>query len=86
MSGNDTPRINNVDTVVQIDEPEMDEKSGANDAGQPRKRLLNNLNPAKAVIGGITQSTSAVMGGISQSTNAVKGGLSQSMWVCSTVL
>ncbi|KAF9310656.1 hypothetical protein BG003_008316 [Podila horticola] len=77
MSGNDTPRINNVDTVVQIDEPEMDEKSGANDAGQPRKRLLNNLNPAKAVIGGITQSTSAVMGGISQSTNAVKGGLSQ---------
>ncbi|KAF9388049.1 hypothetical protein CPB97_001696 [Podila verticillata] len=76
MFNNDISRKDHADTVVQIDtEPELDEKSGSN-AGQPRMRLLNNLNPAKAVIGGITQSTSAVIGGISQSTNAVKGGLS----------
>lgn len=81
MFNNDISRKDHADTVVQIDtEPELDEKSGSN-AGQPRMRLLNNLNPAKAVIGGITQSTSAVIGGISQSTNAVKGGLSHSRWI-----
>ncbi|KAG0027547.1 hypothetical protein BGZ82_008936 [Podila clonocystis] len=77
MYSNDLPRKDHVDTMVQIDEPEVDEKSRSNDNHtQPRKRLLNSLNPAKAVIGGITQSTNAVMGGISQSTNVVKGGLS----------
>lgn len=81
MFNNDIARKDHADIFVQIDtEPELDEKSGSN-AGQPRKRLLNNLNPAKAVIGGITQSTSAVIGGISQSTNAVKGGLSHSTWI-----
>ncbi|KAG0024760.1 hypothetical protein BGZ81_007606 [Podila clonocystis] len=77
MYSNDSPRKDHVDTIVQIDEPQVDEKSGSNDnPTQPRKRLLNSLNPAKTVIGGITQSTNAVMGGLSQSTNVVKGGLS----------
>lgn len=70
MFNNDISRKDHADTVVQIDiESELNEKSGS-DAGQPRKRLLDNLNPAKAVIVGI-----------SQSTNAVKGGLSHSRWI-----
>ncbi|CAO3567146.1 unnamed protein product [Mortierella alpina] len=41
---------------------------------QPKKR---NLNPAKAVVGGITQGTRAVVGGVSQGTQAVRGGIAQ---------
>ncbi|KAG0326698.1 hypothetical protein BG004_002920 [Podila humilis] len=68
-----------IDSMIQIDTiPDEDEKIDVNDRmGQPKKRLLKNLNPAKAVIGGLSHGTSAVIGGISQSTSAVKGGLSQ---------
>ncbi|GJJ74715.1 large conductance mechanosensitive channel [Entomortierella parvispora] len=59
-------------SVIDIDpEVKVEEKS----KNGPKKRL--HLNPAKAVIGGITHSTNAVIGGISQSTNVVKGGISQ---------
>ncbi|KAF9282472.1 hypothetical protein BGZ68_005962 [Mortierella alpina] len=41
---------------------------------QAKKRTLN---PAKAVVGGITQGTQAVVGGVTQGTQAVRGGIAQ---------
>ncbi|KAF9935245.1 hypothetical protein BGZ67_003463 [Mortierella alpina] len=71
----------NVDTAIEIDTfdlSEVDEKDPAPKDSKKLKKRLTNLNPAKAVIGGISQSANAVKGGISQSANAVKGGISQS--------
>ncbi|KAG0098088.1 hypothetical protein BGZ93_001178 [Podila epicladia] len=56
MSSNDTLCKDYIDTIMQIEEPEVDGKVESNDnPTQPRKRLFNRLNPIKAVIGGITQ-------------------------------
>ncbi|KAF9985583.1 hypothetical protein BGZ75_002767 [Mortierella antarctica] len=71
----------NVDTAIEIDTfdlSEVDEKDPAPKDSKKLKKRLTNLNPAKAVIGGISQSANAVKGGISQSANVVKGGISQS--------
>ncbi|KAF9408971.1 hypothetical protein BGZ94_002128 [Podila epigama] len=73
MASNDNTSYQNEkseEAVISIDTPrETDEKQESSDnGGQPRRRLLN---PAKAVIGGITQSTTAVKGGISQMENGL---------------
>ncbi|KAF9115258.1 hypothetical protein BGX27_008379 [Mortierella sp. AM989] len=65
------------DTIINIDSDhaEIDDQSGKRKEVNLKKRLT--MNPAKAVIGGISQSANAVKGGITQSANAVKGGISQ---------
>ena len=73
-----------VDTAIEIDTfelSEVDEKEPTPKDGKKLKKRLTGLNPAKAVIGGISQSANVVKGGISQSANAVKGGITQSMLV-----
>ncbi|KAF9356119.1 hypothetical protein BGX26_005704 [Mortierella sp. AD094] len=81
MSSN---KINNegaaADTIIDMDtehaEIDEQEKTGCKrKEGNLKKRLT--MNPAKAVIGGISQSANAVKGGIVQSAGAVKGGISQ---------
>ncbi|KAF9145742.1 hypothetical protein BGX30_007054 [Mortierella sp. GBA39] len=75
-----------VDTVVQIDAEDPEQPSQYQDidttttttmaisgaSGKPTKKRLN-INPAKAVIGGISQSANAVK----QGASVVKGGISQ---------
>ncbi|KAF9286419.1 hypothetical protein BGZ74_001289 [Mortierella antarctica] len=48
----------------------VDSRTSVEQGFNGQKRRLN-INPAKAVMGGITQSTQAVRGGISQSVNNV---------------
>ncbi|KAG0047501.1 hypothetical protein BGZ83_007450 [Gryganskiella cystojenkinii] len=43
---------------------------------QQQQAKKRNLNPAKAVVGGITQGTQAVVGGVTHGAKAVKGGYS----------
>ncbi|KAG0210583.1 hypothetical protein BGX28_009219 [Mortierella sp. GBA30] len=62
-----------LDTAVNIYSPEIsetDEKATKHDGKTRKKRLT--LNPAKAVIGGISQSANAVKGGISQVENGLQ--------------
>ncbi|KAF9388173.1 hypothetical protein CPC16_006653 [Podila verticillata] len=42
-----------------------------------KKSKKRSFNPAKAVVGGITQGSKAVVGGVAQGTQAVRGGISQ---------
>ncbi|KAF9405150.1 hypothetical protein BGZ94_003738 [Podila epigama] len=44
------------------------------DEKKPKKRFFN---PAKAVVGGVTQGSKAVVGGVTQGSKAVVGGVSQ---------
>lgn len=53
------------------DTPYVDETF---DEKKPKKR---SFNPAKVVVGGITQGSKAVVGGVAQGTQAVRGGISQ---------
>ncbi|KAF9900923.1 hypothetical protein EC991_006730 [Linnemannia zychae] len=63
-----------VDTVIQIDsEAQHHEIDTTTAAGKPAGKKRLNINPAKAVIGGISQSANAVK----QGANVVKGGISQ---------
>lgn len=54
--------MDSVDNVVF----NVDNRPSVEQGSNGQKRRLN-INPAKAVIGGITQSTHAVRGGLSQS-------------------
>ncbi|KAF9942962.1 hypothetical protein BGZ75_005765 [Mortierella antarctica] len=47
------------------------------DYGEKQQAKKRNLNPAKAVVGGITHGTQAVVGGVTQGTQAVRGGFAQ---------
>lgn len=42
-----------------------------------KKNKKRSFNPAKVVVGGITQGSKAVIGGVSQGTQVVRGGISQ---------
>lgn len=53
------------------DTPNVDESF---DEKKSKKR---SFNPAKAVVGGITQGSKAVIGGVNQGTQVVRGGISQ---------
>ncbi|KAG0031193.1 hypothetical protein BGZ81_001619 [Podila clonocystis] len=53
------------------DTPNVDETF---DEKKSKKRTFN---PAKVVVGGITQGSKAVLGGVNQGTQAVRGGISQ---------
>ncbi|KAG0200074.1 hypothetical protein BGX28_006765 [Mortierella sp. GBA30] len=44
------------------------------DSAEKQQAKKRNLNPAKAVVGGITHGTQAVVGGVTQGTQAVRGG------------
>jgi hypothetical protein len=84
-----------VDTIVQIDSEDPDNQHYEIDTtttsattatpgagGKPIKKRLN-INPAKAVIGGISQSANAVKQGanvVKQGASAVKGGISQGIF------
>ncbi|KAG0276335.1 hypothetical protein BGZ95_007682 [Linnemannia exigua] len=73
-----------VDTVIQIDAEDSNQHheidtAATTAAGKSAKKRLN-INPAKAVLGGISQSGNAVKLGatvVKQGANVVKGGISQ---------